>query len=273
MAYIGLRKPIVGKRKGYGSYEAPFAFGKAIGINVTPNYAEGSLYGDDVQCEYDKEFTFSEVTMNTDTIPIMAYEHVFGHKIEEEEIAFGADDENGYVGMGWISVEKINGKRKFTGNFLPKAKFSEPNEEYTTKGENIEYKTPSITGRALAEEEDMRWKYVKSFETAEEALSYVYGKFGATVAQLTVKSEAGTATGKTKITVTPAKEGTNGYVYKIGSEVTAPSYDEVCSSGYTTWDGTSEITATSGQKILVVETTEDKKARKAGIATVTTKTS
>mgnify|MGYP000026109972 CR=1 FL=1 len=272
MAYIGLRKPIVGKRKEYGSYEAPFAFGKAIGINVTPNYAEGSLYADDVQSEYDKEFTFAEVTMNTDTIPVVAYEHVFGHKIEEEEIAFGADDENDYVGMGWISVEKINGKRKFTGNFLSKVKFSEPNEEYTTKGENIEYKTPSITGRALAEEEDMRWKYVKPFDTAEEALAYVYGKFGASVAALTVKSEAGTATGKTKITVTPAKEGTNSYVYKIGSEVKAPGYDETCTGGYTAWDGTAEITATSGQKILIVEITEEKKARKAGIATIVAKT-
>ena len=55
------------------------------------------------------------------------------------------------VGVGWISVEKVDGKRKYTGNFLPKVKYTEPTEEYQTKGENIEYKTPSITGKALAE--------------------------------------------------------------------------------------------------------------------------
>ena len=57
MAYIGLRKPIMAARKGYRDYQTPFAFGKAIGLTVTPNYAEGSLHADDAQSEYDKEFT------------------------------------------------------------------------------------------------------------------------------------------------------------------------------------------------------------------------
>ena len=162
MAYIGLRKPIIGLRKSKGSYETPYAFGKAIGITVTPNYAEGSLYADDIQSEYDKEFVSAETTLNTDTIPSEARESVFGHKMN----------------VGWISVEKNDGKKSYTGNFLPKVKYAEPSEEYTTKGENIEYKTPSITGRALAED-DGKWKYVKSFPTEKEALDYVYGKFGA----------------------------------------------------------------------------------------------
>lgn len=178
MAYIGLRKPIIGLRKSKGSYETPYAFGKAIGITVTPNYAEGSLYADDIQSEYDKEFVSAETTLNTDTIPSEARESVFGHKMNETEVEFAADDESNFVGVGWISVEKNDGKKSYTGNFLPKVKYAEPAEEYTTKGENIEYKTPSITGRALAED-DGKWKYVKSFPTEKEALDYVYGKFGA----------------------------------------------------------------------------------------------
>ena len=81
MAYIGLRKPIVGVRKSFGVYEAPYAFGKAIGITVTPNYAEGSLYADDIQAEYDKEFISADTTLNTNTIPLMARDSVFGHKM------------------------------------------------------------------------------------------------------------------------------------------------------------------------------------------------
>ena len=50
------------------------AFGKAIGLQVTPNYAEGSLNADDAQVEYDKEFNYAEVTLNTSTIPIEAHE-------------------------------------------------------------------------------------------------------------------------------------------------------------------------------------------------------
>lgn len=178
MAYIGLRKPIIGLRKSKGSYETPYAFGKAIGITVTPNYAEGSLYADDIQSEYDKEFVSAETTLNTDTIPSEARESVFGHKMNETEVEFAADDESNFVGVGWISVEKNDGKKSYTGNFIPKVKYAEPSEEYTTKGENIEYKTPSITGRVLAED-DGKWKYVKNFPTEKEALGYVYGKFGA----------------------------------------------------------------------------------------------
>ena len=127
-------------------------FGKAIGLQVTPNYAEGSLNADDAQVEYDKEFNYAEVTLNTSTIPIEAHEKMFGHKVNEGKTGatFNKDDQAKYVGMGWISVEKVDGVRKFIGNVLYKVKFSEPSEDYSTKGDSIEYKTPSITGRAIA---------------------------------------------------------------------------------------------------------------------------
>lgn len=179
MAYIGLRKPIIGSRKSKGQYEAPFAFGKAVSMQVNPNYAEGSLHADDVQAEYDKEFNYADVTLGTSTIPIKAQSIMFGHKVNEQEksVEMNANDENGYVGVGWVTIEKVNGVRGYTGNFLYKTKFSEPSEEYATKGDSIEYKTPSVSGRALAED-DGAWKSVKFFETEKEALDWIYEKFG-----------------------------------------------------------------------------------------------
>lgn len=269
MAFIGLRKPIVAPRTGLGVYETPFVFGKAIGITVNPSYAEGSLNADDVQIEYDKEFVSAEVGLNTNTIPKESRSSVFGHRVEEDgEILFNADDENGYVGTGWVSVEKVDGKKMFTGNFLHKVKFSEPNEDYATKGENIEYKTPSITGRAVAEDTG-DWKSTKTFEKVVDAYNYIYEKMGYALEKLDVNSEAGTTSGKTKITVTPEKTVENTYVYRIGADPQPPYFDAVCTSGYTTWDGTEEITAKTGDKILIVEITKDKKARKAGVTSVT----
>ena len=58
MAYVGFRKPIVAKMTGEKTYDEPFAFGNAVGLQVTPNYAEGSLNADDEQAEYDKEFNY-----------------------------------------------------------------------------------------------------------------------------------------------------------------------------------------------------------------------
>lgn len=88
---------------------------------------------------------------------------------------------------------------------------------------------------------------------------------------LTVTSVAGTTTGKTKITVAPTVTSGNSYKYKVAANPTVPEFDAVCSTGYTAWNGTDEITATAGQKIVVVEVDTNNKAKKAGIATVTVK--
>lgn len=179
MAYVGLRKPIIGAMNTEGKYEKPFACGKAIGINVTPNYVEGSLYADDVQAEYDKEFNYAEVTLNTSTIPIEAYTHMFGHTVDEtkKNVKFNSNDQQKYVGMAWISVEKVDGVRKFVASFLKKVKFSEPSEEYSTKGDAIEYKTASITGRALSLA-DGSWKETQIEDTEEAALEWINTQFG-----------------------------------------------------------------------------------------------
>lgn len=88
---------------------------------------------------------------------------------------------------------------------------------------------------------------------------------------LTVNSVAGASTGDTKITVTPAVESGNSYKYKTGASVSVPTVDADCSTGYTSWDGSEDITATKGNKILIVEVNSSNKAKKAGIATITVK--
>ena len=50
-----------------------------------------------------------------------------------------------------------------------------------------------------------------------------------------------------------------------------PAYNQICSTGYNDWDGTSEIEGATGQKILVVEANAEGKARAAGTANVTAK--
>ena len=109
---------------------------------------------------------------------------------------------------------------------------------------------------------------------APYVISYVDELPTGTLGTLTVQSVAGTSSGNTKITVTPAKGGDNSYVYKTGASVNLPAYQEVCNtgSGYTEWNGTSDITATTGQKIVVVEVDSADRAVKAGQTTVTSRT-
>lgn len=85
---------------------------------------------------------------------------------------------------------------------------------------------------------------------------------------LTVVSAAGSTSGKTAITVTPVKAEGNLYKYKVGT--TVPAIGEDC-SGWSSWDGSANITAATDSTLVIVETDEDGKAVKAGTATVTAK--
>lgn len=91
-----------------------------------------------------------------------------------------------------------------------------------------------------------------------------------TLGTLTVTSAAGTASGDTKITVSPAKAAGNVYKYKVGSAAETVTYGQNVKN-WTAWDGTSDITAASSQKITVVEADSTYKALKSGSATVTAK--
>lgn len=93
-----------------------------------------------------------------------------------------------------------------------------------------------------------------------------------TLGTLTVQSAAGTDTGTTALTVTPAKEKTtNVYKYKLGASAETVTYGQNVKS-WSVWDGHSDINATAGQKITVVEADSTFKAQNAGNATVSVKT-
>lgn len=88
------------------------------------------------------------------------------------------------------------------------------------------------------------------------------------IAALAVVSVAGTTPGDTQIYVNPALTGGNVYKYQVGVSVNIPVYDQDMTA-LTDWDGSAEITAATGQEILIVECTAGFLARKAGKAVVT----
>ena len=178
MAYIGLARPTIAKlTEPANTYSDPFTCGKAIQIDITPQYAEGSLYADDIKAEYDKEFKYADITLNTSTLPIKAHENMFGHTTAEDSVTYKASDESKYVGFGFRVAEKVDGVRKYTASWLYKVKFTEGQESYKVKGDNIEYQTPSITGQAMALP-DGKWKEVKIFDTEAEAIAWLDEKGG-----------------------------------------------------------------------------------------------
>lgn len=192
MAYIGLANPIIAKRnEKEGNYSDASNIGKVISVNISPQYAEGSLYADNVQSEYEKEFKYADITLGTDRIPTAMYATMFGHEVEEQKVTYKAADTAPYVGMGFYVTETVGGVRSFCASWLYKVKFTEPSEDYQTKGENIEFKTPSVTGRILADEKhDYRWKETEVFKTETEAVAWLEQTAGKAAAAQEAGEEA-----------------------------------------------------------------------------------
>jgi len=88
---------------------------------------------------------------------------------------------------------------------------------------------------------------------------------------LVVTSVAGAATGKTALTVVPALTGGCTYVYKTDTTVTLPAFGDDLTTGWTAWNGTDDITATTGNEIAVCEVDEDTLAMAGGKTTVVSK--
>ena len=110
--------------------------------------------------------------------------------------------------------------------------------------------------------------YYGTKEVMPDLIQY-YGDI--TPGTLSVTSVEGTASGNTKVTVQPSIGSGNSYKYKTGASITAPTYDQSLTSGWTVWDGTSDITATTGNKIGIAEVDGSNKCKNYCEATVASK--
>lgn len=88
------------------------------------------------------------------------------------------------------------------------------------------------------------------------------------VAALHVASAAGSASGKTKLTVTETKGTGNVWKYYVGDTATSVIYGQDVSGG-TTWDGSADITAASNKTLTLVEADSNGKALRVGTVKVT----
>lgn len=124
-------------------------------------------------------------------------------------------------------------------------------EWYAAKITNISAVTPN--------DNDMARRFVQ-----------VSARTQAELGTLTVTSAAGSASGATKLTVTPALTSGNTYKYKIADEDTTVEAEQNVRT-WKSWDGQADIEAETGKKITVVECDKNYGAVKAGNATITAK--
>lgn len=172
MAYIGIARPVIAvysEENGKAVYSGGIRFGKAIKIEIDPQYEDVSDYNDINDTDDEEEFAYADVTLDTDEIPEEAEPMMFGR---EKDGISKENDRSGYVGVGARTRCIRNGRTRYLAIWIHKAKFKEGSSSHETIGDSVNYQTPSTHGKAVPDVEG-NWRTKKTFETAEEADSWI----------------------------------------------------------------------------------------------------
>lgn len=287
MAIIGLSKPyyaIYNNASGVITYAQGGVMGRATEANIEIESSEdNNLYADNAIAETDRQFTGGTLTLSTDDLSQDVSAAILGVKTQAIESIPGITDEDvneliydntqviPYLGCGFIVKKMRNGVTAWRAIVLTKIMFSVPSDAATTQGESIEWQVPELTATIMRDDSATQmWKREATFTTEAQAETYIKYLLGVstTLGTLTVQSAAGSSSGETSITVNPPASEGNTYVYQTGSTVTLPTYGQTM-SGWSTWDGSSDIAATTGNEIGIVEVNASNQAVAAGKTTVT----
>ena len=196
MAFIGMRHVVAAKiateTPGAAlTYSAGMVVGKAIQGNLTWDRNDNPLYADDAIAENDNGATGGSIELVTDDL----LDTVRAYLLGDEAISVGTgtsatteyestDEPAPYVGFGYMRVRVKNGVTSYQAVWYHKAQFGETNENAQTKGQTIEWQTPTLTGRIMGVNDNadgqIRFRRRATFETAAAAIAWLDAKAGIT---------------------------------------------------------------------------------------------
>lgn len=191
MAYVGLRHPVVSlvhtEVAGQAlTYDAGMVMGKAISANITWTRNENPLYADDVIAEQDNSITGGSIEFNADDLTNEVRAYALGLR----QVGGVGDvyEDNGasapYVGFGYIRVRRKAGETTYEAFWIHKVIFGEGTENATTKGETIEWQTPTLTGSIMGVYDDAsgvpKFRLRKVCQTEAAAVAWLDGQAGIT---------------------------------------------------------------------------------------------
>lgn len=245
MAKIGLNNLWYSKlteaQDGTPSYDGAKSFGKAINCNVSITNNSATLYADDALAESDTSFQSGTVSLGVDDDREATFADVLGHEVTEEgEVIRNANDTAPWVGLGRIIVKMVNNVKLYKVEILNKVKFAEPSQDDTTKGESVEFSTPTIEG-TVATLANGDWSDSKTFATKEAALAFIQATFASATSTFRVVYDANGGTGS--IASETVNAGSS-ITVAAGSSLTAPEGYEF--SGWALSSTATEATIQAG---------------------------
>ena len=147
MAGIGLKRFKYAKLNDDGkTYGTVKTLAGAIECKVTLDLAEATLYSDDALKEQVSMFKSGTLTAGIDEDDDTIFAELLGKTTAEDTgiVTSNVNDEPIFVGFGHIVPKMVSGAKKYKVEFFPKMKFKPFIVDAKTKGDNLEFTTPSV---------------------------------------------------------------------------------------------------------------------------------
>lgn len=210
MPNIGLKYPVYSVLTETGTtpaYANGAVVAKAITANVSIESSNAALYSDDGISETDASFLKGTVSLNVDDLSDAVKVALLGYAegaevdaaISSKEMSAGSATVPTIVGLGFYAKRVKNNVTSYRAIWIKKVQFKEPASEFKTKGESVEFQTPTIEGTIMMCC-DSRWKEEGTFSTEAGAIAWLNGKSGISSAV----STGLTALSGSNLTLTPA---------------------------------------------------------------------
>lgn len=148
MATIGLDSLYYSKitegANGAETYGTPVVLAKAINADLSVELNEAILYADDGAAEVVKEFKSGTLSLGIDDIGAAVASDLTGAQIDNNGVVVSAAEDGGQPVAVGFRARKSNGAYRYF--WLYRVKFGIPATNLQTKGDSINFSTPTIEG-------------------------------------------------------------------------------------------------------------------------------
>lgn len=191
MADIGLRYAAFARIKEHEErqaiqYDKGRAVGMMISANVTVSRNSNKLYADDVVAEEDNSISGAEIDLGLDDLTLENEQLMTGIDKSGDsgsEMYEDTDMPAPYGGFGYVRVRSktdqktLKTKRSFISTWWYKVLARIENEQAQTKGQNMEWRTPSLRlsaqGVYIDDSDKLKFRTRKEFATFDEAKAFI----------------------------------------------------------------------------------------------------
>lgn len=186
MANIGLSQPYYAKyavNNGAVTYTGLKKLGKAIDVDITvDNKDPVVLYANNGPAESVSVFGGGTATLGIDELALDVAADVLGMAAPTEQapgVTFLADANAPYVGLGFIVMKVFENVIKWRMIVIYKAQFKLPDYQINTKGQTVEFQTPSLEAQILRDDATpSKWQYWNDYATEADAIAALTAKLG-----------------------------------------------------------------------------------------------